>query len=320
MTADHEVDISSMEGIAPFEVMVDGQWETLSTWYRIVGGPVDASAPGSLPLIVAHGGPGATHDYLRSIGDLAVGGRTVVFYDQLGNGRSTHLPRQGADFWTVDLFVKELQNLVTTLVLADGYHLLGQSWGGFLAQEYALTFPVGLVSLVLADTAASFPEFLAECNRLRELLPPEVQQCLLSHEKAGTTDDPDYLAACDVFYRRHVCRLQEWPAEVTESFAWIDRDPTVYHTMNGPSEFHVIGSIKDWSVRARLPEIAVPTLLLSGAHDEAGPAVQRTLLDGIPGSTWTLFQNSAHMPHVEERDRYMDVLSGWLADNETPEH
>lgn len=303
------------EGLIPFEVVIDGRPNTVSTWYRIEG---DAGAlEGRRPLIVAHGGPGATHDYLLSIADLAVQGRTVIFYDQLGNGRSSHLPEQGADFWTVDLFVRELQNLVDALGLTAGHHLLGQSWGGFLAQEYALTGPPGLRSLVLADTAASFPDFLAECNRLRELLPAEVQQTLVAHEQDGSTDHPDYLAACDVFYRRHVCRLAVWPPEVVESFAWIDRDPTVYHTMNGPSEFHVIGSIKDWSVKGRLGEIDVPTLLLSGAHDEAGPVLQRTLLAGIAGSSWTLFEDSAHMPHVEEREHYMRVLGRWLAEHDS---
>jgi L-proline amide hydrolase len=204
------------------------------TWYRVTGElrPGDTAAPA--PLVVLHGGPGATHDYLLSIGDLA-DSRAVVHYDQLGNGRSTHYPERGADFWTVDLFVRELHNLVEALGIADRHHVLGQSWGGFLGQGYALTRPPGLRALVLADTAASFPDFVAEANRLRTLLPPEVEETLRRHEDAGTTDDPEYTAASEVFYRRHVCRLDPWPEEVVEAFAWIERDPTVYHTMNGPS-------------------------------------------------------------------------------------
>jgi L-proline amide hydrolase len=249
---------------------------------------------------VLHGGPGATHDYLLSLADLAEG-RAVVHYDQLGNGRSTHYPDRGADFWTVDLFVRELHNLVDSLGIADRHHVLGQSWGGFLAQEYALTQPPGLRALVLADTAASFPDFVGEANRLRALLPPEVEETLRRHEEAGTTDDPEYVEACLVFYGRHLCRI-EWPPEVAEAFAWIDRDPTVYHTMNGPSEFHVIGSIRDWQAKDRLGEIDVPT-----------PALQQVLLDGIAGSEWVCFEHSSHMPHVEERERYMQVVGDWLA-------
>jgi L-proline amide hydrolase len=100
---------------------------------------------------------------------------------------------------------------------------------------------------------------------------------------------------------------------VAEAFAWIERDPTVYHTMNGPSEFHVIGSIRDWQVKDRLHEIGVPTLLVSGRHDEATPALQQVLLDGIAGSEWVCFEESSHMPHVEERERYMQVVCDWLA-------
>ncbi len=278
------------------------------TWYRVTG---DLST-GPAPLVVLHGGPGATHDYLLALTDLA-GVRAVVHYDQLGNGRSTHYPERGADFWTVELFVRELHNLVDALGIRERHHVLGQSWGGFLAQEYALTRPPGLRALVLATTAASFPDFVAEANRLRALLPPEVEETLRRHEEAGTTDDPEYATACEVFYRRHLCRLDPWPEEVTEAFAWIERDPTVYHTMNGPSEFHVIGSIRDWQAKDRLGEIVVPTLLVSGRHDEATPALQETLRKGIRGAEWVCFEDSSHMPHVEERERYMQVVGGWLA-------
>jgi L-proline amide hydrolase len=296
------------EGTVAFPL--DG--EEAQTWYRVTGElrPDDDAAPA--PLVVLHGGPGATHDYLLSLADLA-DSRAVIHYDQVGNGRSTHYPGRGADFWTVDLFVRELHNLVEALGIAGRHHVLGQSWGGFLGQEYALTQPTGLRALVLANTAASFPDFVAECNRLRTLLPPEVEETLRRHEEAGTTDDPEYEAACDVFYRRHVCRADPWPDEVVEAFAWIARDPTVYHTMNGPSEFHVIGSIRDWQSRDRLGEIDVPTLLVSGRHDEATPALQETLREGISGSEWVCFEESSHLPHVEERERYMQVVGDWLA-------
>jgi L-proline amide hydrolase len=296
------------EGTVPFQL--DG--ELAETWYRVEGElrPGDPGAPA--PLVTLHGGPGASHDYLLALGDLAQDGRAVVFYDQIGNGRSTHYPGRNGDFWTVELFVRELHNLVDTLGIAERHHALGSSWGGFLGQEYALTHPPGLRGLVLTDTAASFPDFLAEANRLRAELPPEVEATLKRHEEAGTTDDPEYEEACMVFYRRHLCRLDPWPQELLDGFAWIEKDPTVYHTMNGPSEFHVIGSIKDWQVKDRLGEIDVPTLITSGRYDEATPALQETLLDGIPESEWVLFEESSHTPFVEERQRYMQVVGDWL--------
>ena len=295
------------EGKAPFRV--DG--EVAETWYRIDGDlrPGEADAP--MPLVALHGGPGASHDYLLPLTDLA-GVRAVVFYDQIGNGRSTHYPERGADFWTVDLFVRELHNLVDVLGIADRHHVLGSSWGGFLAQEYALTHPAGLRSMVLADTAASFPDFIAECNRLRTALPPEVEATLKRHEEAGTTDDPEYEEACMVFYKRHLCRLDPWPEEVARAFQLLEEDPTVYHTMNGPSEFHVIGSIKDWQSKDRLGEIRVPTLVVSGSYDEATPTLQETLVAGIPETEQVICEESSHMPFWEERERFMAVVDDWL--------
>src|SRR4051812_27495440 len=154
--------------------------ETVQTWYRITG-ELGGDAPA--PLIVLHGGPGAAHDYLLSLTDLASDGRAVVHYDQLGNGRSTHFPERGPDFWTVELFVRELHNLVDALGIHDRHHVLGQSWGGSLAQEYESAAPPGLRSLVLADTAASFPDFVTEANSLRADLPPEVEAILRRHEE-----------------------------------------------------------------------------------------------------------------------------------------
>jgi L-proline amide hydrolase len=290
------------EGFADF----DGR----QTWYRIEG----ELGGGPAPLVTLHGGPGGTHDYLLSLVDLADDGRAVVFYDQLGNGNSTHLPERLGDggFWTPELFVRELANLLDHLGIGDRYHVLGQSWGGFLAQEHAITQPEGLSSLVLSNTAASFPVFVAEANRLREDLPPGVDETLQRHEEAGTTDDPEYMQACLVFYGRHVCRLEHWPAEVERTFELIEQDPTVYHTMNGPSEFHVIGSIKDWQSQDRLGRIRVPTLVVSGRYDEATPALQEPLVRGIADTEQVILEESSHLPMWEERERYMEVVRAWL--------
>jgi len=296
--------VAMAEGKAPF-----GEFQT---WYGVVGDIASRPSHGPAPVVLLHGGPGATHDYLLPMTDLASDGRPVIFYDQLGNGRSTHLPDRGADFWTVELFVEELANLLQHLGVAERYHVLGQSWGGFLAQEHALTQPAGLRSLVLSNSAASFPAFVAETNRLRGDLPPEVEATLRRHEAAGTTHSGEYRAACDVFYHRHLCRLDPWPEGVIEGLAQIDVDPTVYHTMNGPSEFHVIGSIKDWASESRLGQIPVPTLVVSGRFDEATPALQQTLIRGIAGSQQRIFENSSHLPFWEERELYMAVLDEWL--------
>ncbi len=277
-------------------------------WYRSVG---EAASDARLPLLVLHGGPGATHQYLTPLEALASSGRRVIFYDQIGCGRSGG-PRDDPDFYDVDLFVEELTAVRAALGL-ERVHLLGQSWGGMLAMQYALTRPAGLASIVVADSPADMRQWVAEANRLRSQLPPDVQETLTAHEAAGTTTDPAYAAAVDVFYRRHMCRVDPWPAPVERAIAALTNDGFVYNVMNGPSEFHVIGKLKDWSILDRLGEIAVPTLLLSGAHDEATPAIVGAIAERIPHAAWILFEESSHMPHVEEPAAFNAAVIGFLA-------
>jgi L-proline amide hydrolase len=281
------------------------EWDDLTTWYRIVG---DGDRT---PVIILHGGPGATHDYVAPIAGLAEQGRPCVLYDQVGNGNSQHLRDAPADFWTVDLFKRELATLVEHLGFG-AYHVVGQSWGGMLAMEHALEHPPGLRSITVADSPASIPLWVAEANRLRGDLPPEVQQTLLAHEEAGTTDDPAYQEAMLVFYRRHVCRLDPWPEDLQRTFALMQEDPTVYGTMNGPSEFHVVGTIREWDITERLGEIDVPTLLVSGRWDEATPRIVEELCRRIPGARWELFESASHTPHLEERERFLRVVGEFL--------
>ena len=229
---------------------------------------------------------------------MADTGRRVIFYDQLGCGRSS-IPESKPEMWTVDLYVDELNALREALALGR-IHLLGQSWGGMLGMEYALTQPRGLESLTLASSPASMIQWVEEANRLREDLPPDVQQTLLHHESAGTFDSPEYKAAMDVFYAQHVCRVDPVPEYVRRTFDAIDRNREVYLTMNGPSEFHVIGTLKSWDIIPRLGEIRVPTLVTSGRYDEATPLIAGTVREGIPDARWVIFEENSHMPHTEE--------------------
>ena len=284
----------------------------VETWYRVTGDLASALTP----VIVVHGGPGCTHDYVDSFKDLARDGRAVVHYDQLGNGRSTHLRDRGADFWTVDLFLAELDNLLSHLGITDRYHLIGQSWGGMLGAEHAVRRPAGLRSLVIADSPASMALWVAEANRLRLDLPAEIQDALLRHEAAGSTAHPEYETATRAFYARHVCRLDPWPEEVTRTFEAMASDPTVYATMNGPNEFHVVGTLRSWSIVDRLPRVVAPTLLISGRYDEATQATVQPFADFIPDVRWTVFEHSSHMPHVEERALCMDVVGRFLGQHD----
>jgi L-proline amide hydrolase len=253
----------------------DGGW----TWYRLEG---DVGADGPAPLVILHGGPGAAHDYLEPIAELVgTAGRPCVLYDQIGCGRSQHIRDAPAAFWTVELFRRELVALIEHLGIGARYHVLGQSWGGMLGMEHALEQKPGLRSLVVANSPASIELWIDEANRLRALLPPDVQQTLRRHESAGTTDSQEYEQAVTVFYERHLCRVP-FSEGLKRSFAQMGEDPTVYHTMNGPSEFHVIGTLKGWDITPRLGEVGVPVLVISGEHDEATPAVVRPLVDEPP--------------------------------------
>jgi L-proline amide hydrolase len=281
------------------------------TWYRVTGDLTPYAA--QAPVVVLHGGPGAAHNYTLAMTSLADDGRAVVHYDQLGCGRSTHLPDADPSFWTVELFVAELRTVVEQLGIADRFHLLGQSWGGMLGPEVVLADASGIRSLTICDSPASMELWLQAAHELRAELPADVQATLLRHEEAGTTDSPAYVAAMDVFYARHVCRVQPLPPDVADSFAQIDAEPTVYHTMNGPSEFHVIGSLKGWSVVDRLAGIGVPTLVVAGAYDEAKPLVWQPFLDEILDVRSHVFPNSSHMPHVEEPAAFTAVVGAFLA-------
>jgi L-proline amide hydrolase len=278
------------------------------TWYRITGTP-DAGRP---TLVTIHGGPGSTHDYLLPLAGLSAYGWPVVHYDQLGNGGATHLPERGAEFWTVELFLDELDNLLHRLGIADDYVLFGQSWGGMLAARHAADRPAGLRGLVIADSPASYPLWREEMAVLRGNLPPGVNDTLLRLEAAGQTSTEEYYEALLPFYRKHVCRLDPWPREYMASFYEIFNDPTVYYTMNGPSEFHVIGTLKDWSVEDRCPDIAVSTLLISGRYDEATPRTVQPYADLIPQVRWKLFEESSHLPHLEEPERFQQALLAYL--------
>jgi L-proline amide hydrolase len=296
----------SRKGTVPFR--------TYQTWYRVTG-DLDS---GRAPLVAVHGGPGSTHDYLLRLAELAEAagpdGRPVVHYDQLGNGGSTHLPQQDAGFWTVDLFLAELDNLLTRLGIADDYVLFGQSWGGMLSAAHAARRPAGLRGLVIANSPASMPVWRSETAKLRAELPADVQAVLAQHEAAGTTDSPEYFQAAMAFYQRHVCRADPWPREVSATMMEIYNDPTVYYTMNGPNEFHVVGTLRDFSVEDRLADIAAPTLVLTGRHDEATPATVQPFLDLIPSVRWEVLPESSHMPHVEEPEAFDAVLKKFLTE------
>lgn len=286
--------MSVMEGRIPFR--------GYHTWYR------DRGPAESIPLVCLHGGPGSTHWYFESLAEeLAREGRRVVVYDQLGCGSSDR--PEDDELWTVDLFVDELDTVRAALGL-DRLHLLGTSWGAMLALEYVIRDKSGLVSLTLNSPPTASSTWAREAARLKDELPEAHRRAIAEHEATGDLEHPAYVAAEDEFWRRHICRLEPPPEFVERGRR--ERGKRVYHVLWGLSEWSPDGRLRDWDVRARLSEIDLPTLITSGRYDECTPALAEEAHRGIRGSEWVLFEESSHMPFVEEPERFRTLLSEFL--------
>lgn len=273
-------------------------------WYERFGSG-DAT-----PLLALHGGPGAAHYYLQPFVDRVAQHRPVVVYDQLGCGESDK--PDDPSLWTVDRAVEELDVVRNALGL-EHCHLFGQSWGGWLAIEYLTRGREGIVGLVLASTSASTAQFMSEAARLIHELPEPHRTALQELGAREAYDDPAYLAAVDVFYHRHLCRLPEWPEAMQRTADELDGNQS-YLTLNGPTEFDVIGPLRDWDRTSDLGRIASPTLVTCGRYDEITPACAATIAEGVPDSRMVVFEESAHCAHLEEPDRYAAAVEAFLAE------
>lgn len=286
--------MQAREGFTPFR--------GYKTWYQVFG---DVQA--GVPLLVLHGGPGYPHYHLQNLSELAKKGRPVVLYDQLGCGNSDRPDDPG--LWTVKLFLEEIEAVRSDLGLAQ-LDLLGHSWGGALAIEYALMHPAALRRLILSSPLIDSNLWVEEADRLKNQLPPKVAATMRSHERDGTTDSEEYKLAYQQFKEQFVCRKKPYPA------MWQKADDEaglqVYNTMWGPSEAHATGNLKNWSAIDRLHEISTPTLLLSGRHDEATPAQMEIVSNSMPDVRWHVFENSSHAANYEEPEAYLGAIETFL--------
>lgn len=260
-------------------------------------------------LLCLHGGPGATHQYLLSLGELGDDKLKVVMYDQLGVGASEK-PKDTSLF-TIEHGAEEVEGFRKAMNLGK-VNLFGSSYGGALALQYALRYQTNIKKLIIAGGMASIPETIAEMNRLKATLPRDVRDTLVKYEERYAFLHPEYLKAVEVFYKNFVCRLPEWPDEVTRAFN--DMSIPVYWTMNGPNEFTIVGNLKDWDITARLREIKVPTLVTVGRYDEVTPKVAETIHKGIAGSKLVVFEHSGHLTMWDEKENYLKTLREFLRD------
>ncbi|WP_369830224.1 proline iminopeptidase-family hydrolase [Mycobacterium sp. E1747] len=276
-----------------------------NVWFKRVGG-----GPG-LPLLVVHGGPGLPHTYLRSLERLA-DEREVVYWDQLGCGNSERPSNR--ELWTMPRSVAEMAAVVKGLEL-NRFHVFGNSWGAMMAQQYALDVTSRAASLTISNSIASIPQFSQMVARLKAELDPATQSAIDRHEAAGTTYTAEYQDAIRTWNETYLCRVRPWPPELLEAFANMGTE--IFETMFGPSDFHIVGTIRDWDVFDRLPEITVPTLILAGRFDECVPEHMWEIHRRIAGSRYELFESSAHMPFIEEPGKFDRVMRDFLRQHDS---
>lgn len=269
-------------------------------WYERAG-------EGRRTVLLLHGGPGGNSEDLRPLMDLAADGYRVVRFDQLGSWRSDK--PDDRSLWTVERFVDEVERVRQSLDLGR-VHLLGQSWGAVLAIEYALHHQANLKSLILASGAAGIRECVAGMNAWREELPAETRETLARHEATGDYAHPDYLAAMEVLYRRHLCRVWPYPEPLAAAVAHMAAP--VYTTMWGPNEFTCTGTLLAWDRTDRLGDIRVPTLITVGEFDEVRPSCAETMHRGISGSRLVVFPDGGHCIHCERPEEYRAVVRAFL--------
>jgi proline iminopeptidase len=234
-------------------------------------------------------------------------GYRVVAFDQLGCGKADRPTDES--LWTIERYVEETETVRQKLKLGR-VHLLGHSWGGWLAIEYSLTHPEALKTLILEDTVADIPHLISELERLRGALGSETVAMMQRHEAEGTIEHPEYMAAITLLNYRHVCRLAEWPAPVKRSLDDWNMGP--YKAIQGPNEFLYVGNLKDWNRVPDLHRVKVPVLITTGQHDELTPACALRMKIHIPGAELVVFPNSSHMPFYEEPQLYYPALLAFL--------
>ncbi|WP_231877764.1 proline iminopeptidase-family hydrolase [Ferroacidibacillus organovorans] len=275
-------------------------------WTRQVG-----ESP--IKLLLLHGGPGFNHEYLECFADfLPPEGVELYFYDQLGSYFSDQ--PDDSSLWIDTRFREEVEQVRSFLGL-ESFYLCGQSWGGYLAIEYALKYPSHLKGLVISNMTASIPAYVASIQALRNQLPEPIVSRMLEFEERGDFEAEAYQElVMEHLYKKHICRLDPWPEAVRRGFAHANMQ--VYNTMQGPNEFLVTGNFKDWDRFADLKDIHTPTLLLSGRHDTMAPSDIEEMGRRIPASRVAICEAGSHLSMWDDQETYFAHLLQFIRDVE----
>lgn len=267
-----------------------------------------------LKVLLLHGGPGATHEYMEAFDSFfPAEGIEYYYYDQLGSGNSDHPDDDG--LWTTERFVEEVEQVRRALKLGrDDFCLLGQSWGGLLAIEYALKYQSNLKCLVISNMVDSIPAYRRYAQTvLMPRMDPDQLALVKNLEATGRTDDPRYMGTLiPMHYEKHILRrpYAEWPEPVVRSFAHLNTH--LYTLMQGPSELDASGRLVDWDRSADLHRIAVPTLVIGGTYDTMDPERMRAMAERLPKGRFLLCPQGSHMAMYDDQEAYFAGLIGFL--------
>ncbi len=265
-----------------------------------------------IKLLLLHGGPGATHEYFEALeNDLAAAGVEFIYYDQLGSAYSDQ-PTE-ASLWTLDRFVDEVEQVRVALGLdKDNFYLLGHSWGGILAVEYALAHGDHLKGLIISNMMMSIPDYNKYADTvLARQMPPEVVSEIKAIEARGEYESPRYMdLLIPNFYHAHICRLTDWPDAINRALGRINRQ--IYVLMQGPSEFGASGLLEKWDRKADLPKLAMPTLVIGAAHDTMDPEHMRWVSTQVQHGSFLFSRNGSHLAMWDDQQAYLRGLLKFL--------
>jgi len=273
----------------------------LRIYYRSEGEPEKGT------VLCLHGGPGLTYDYLTPLFDIAKHGYRVVIYDQIGGGKS-EAPKNPARY-TIESFAQDAEEVRKALGLGK-VNLLGFSWGGMLAQTYALEHQSNLSSLILSGTTPSAPLLEKEISRLFSALPANTRQTIAKYEEAGDFQNPNYAKAVEEFQKEHQLRIATVPDALKYSDEHASRE--VGRTLFGPNFVEVTGSMRYWDVTGRLNKLRIPCLIICGEHDFLTPRLHRLMHQKIKGSKLVVLKGASHLSMWEKRKEYIKTVVNFL--------
>ena len=266
----------------------------------------------TMKVLLLHGGPGATHEYFEAFDSYFPNAEIeYYYYDQLESAYSDQ--PNDSSLWSVDRYVDEVEQVRIALGLnSDNFYLLGSSWGGILCMEYALKYQQNLKGLIVSNMMASIPDYITYANDvLGPQLPSDVLKEIRALEAKGDYSNPRYSELIFAnYYPEHVLRmpLKEWPDPVNRAFAHIN--PDLYVTMQGPSEFGVVGDakLKNWDIKGKLSNISTPTLTIGGTYDTMDPKHMEWIASEVQNGQYLHCPNGSHLAMYDDADTYFKGL------------